>query len=79
MPVTVSRAWTLRRRRGVSAPRSNSETDAVVTVRPAARHRQHVEWQRGGAMALHVLGLSLQDYDDWLDEVSVQATLGGRG
>lgn len=30
-------------------------------------------------MALHVLGLSLQDYDDWLDEVSVQATLGGRG
>lgn len=50
-----------------------------MTVRPAARHRQHVEWQRGGAMALHVLGLSLQDYDDWLDEVSVQATLGGRG
>ena len=32
-----------------------------MTVRPAARHRQHVEWQRGGAMALHVLGLSLQE------------------
>lgn len=50
-----------------------------MTVRPAARHRQHVEWQRGGALALHALGLSLQDYDDWLDEIGVQATPGGRG
>ncbi|MFM2341152.1 MAG: hypothetical protein RLZZ592_805 [Pseudomonadota bacterium] len=50
-----------------------------MTVRPAARHRQHVEWQRGGTMALHVLGMSAQDYEDWLDEVNLHSVLNGRG
>lgn len=36
---------------------------------------RHAEWQRGGALALHALSMSADDFDEWSDEVQAHMVL----
>ena len=33
---------------------------------------RHGEWQRGGVLAMHALGIAAPDFEQWCDEVEAQ-------
>lgn len=53
---------------------------ALVAERMIQLHRgrnRHGEWERGGSLALAALGMTMDDFEDWSDEIRTQMVLSG--